>query len=58
MGGDRFAANLVCFPDGLFYAHVTEHDERAVIEAYGARRIALSHYRGRACYSQPVQAAE
>jgi len=58
VGGDRFAANLVCFPDGLFYAHVTEHDERAIIEAYGARRIVLTHYRGRACYSQPVQAAE
>jgi hypothetical protein len=58
VGGDRFAANLVCFPHGLFYAHVNEHDERAIIEAYGERRIVLANYRGRACYPQPVQAAE
>jgi hypothetical protein len=58
VGGDRFAANLVCFPHGLFYAHVNEQNERAIIEAYGERRVVLANYRGRACYSQPVQAAE
>ena len=58
VGGDRFAANLICFPHGLFYAHVNERDERAIVEAYGEHRIVLANYRGRACYSQPVQAAE
>ncbi|HEY6186118.1 MAG TPA: sucrase ferredoxin [Pyrinomonadaceae bacterium] len=58
VGGDRFAANLVCFPHGLFYAHVTEEMSRKVIREYEARRVLLDKYRGRACYSYPVQAAE
>ncbi|HEV2915684.1 MAG TPA: sucrase ferredoxin [Pyrinomonadaceae bacterium] len=58
VGGDRFAANLLCFPHGLFYAHMTEEAARHVIEEYEARRIALDKYRGRSCYSYPVQAAE
>jgi|GEM_PF-180591 len=58
VGGDRFAANLVCFPHGLFYAHMTPEMSRHVIAEYEARRVALDKYRGRACYSYPVQAAE
>ena len=58
VGGDRFAANLVCFPEGLFYAHVTEESARAILDEYDARRLVLDKYRGRACYSYPVQAAE
>ncbi len=58
IGGDRFAANLVCFPHGLFYAHVTEADAQTITAAYRAREIVLARYRGRACYAQPVQAAE
>jgi hypothetical protein len=58
VGGDRFAANLVCLPHGLFYAHVTETTARAIIEEYREGRIVLDKYRGRACYSHPVQAAE
>jgi hypothetical protein len=58
VGGDRFAANLVCFPHGLFYAHMTLEMSRHVIAEYEARRVALDKYRGRACYSYPVQAAE
>lgn len=58
VGGDRFAANLVCFPHGLFYAHVAEEAGSRIIDEYRARRIVLDHYRGRACYSHPVQAAE
>src|SRR5215210_7653415 len=41
VGGDRFAANLVCFPHGLFYAHVTEETGRLCIEEYEARRLVL-----------------
>jgi len=58
VGGDRFAANLVCFPHGLFYAHMTVETSREVIEEYEARRVRLDKYRGRACYSYPSQAAE
>jgi hypothetical protein len=58
VGGDRFAANLICFPHGLFYAHVTEPDAQTIISAYGERRMVLGKYRGRACYGHAVQAAE
>jgi hypothetical protein len=58
VGGDRFAANLVCFPHGLFYAHMTEDAARRVVRQYGERRLVLDKYRGRACYSHHVQAAE
>jgi hypothetical protein len=58
VGGDRFAANLICFPHGLFYAHVTEGGGPAIVEEYRRGRLVLSEYRGRACYSFPVQAAE
>lgn len=60
VGGDRFAANLICFPHGLFYAHVTPDAGREIISEYGQeeRRLVLEGYRGRTCYSYPVQAAE
>jgi hypothetical protein len=58
VGGDRFAANLICFPHGLFYAHVTEADAQTIINAYDERRLVLGKYRGRACYGHAVQAAE
>ena len=58
VGGDRFAANLVCFPHGLFYAHMTEETGRRAAEEYAAGRLVLDKYRGRACYSNQAQAAE
>src|ERR1041384_5679553 len=58
VGGDRFAANLVCFPHGLFYAHVTDTDAQSILKAYRERRLLLDKFRGRACYPHAVQAAE
>jgi hypothetical protein len=58
VGGDRFAANLVCFPHGLFYAHLTEETGRLAAEEYAAGRLVLDKYRGRACYAHQAQAAE
>ena len=58
VGGDRFAANVVCFPDGIFYGHVTEENAKLIVKEYYDRRIVLTNFRGRACYSFPVQAAE
>jgi hypothetical protein len=58
VGGDRFAANVVCFPDGLFYGHVTETTAPLIVKEYYKRRIVLTNFRGRSCYSFPVQAAE
>jgi hypothetical protein len=58
VGGDRFAANMVCFPHGLFYAHVTEPVGKALMEEYGKGRMLLREYRGRACYGRIAQTAE
>lgn len=58
VGGDRFAANLVCFPHGLFYAHMTGDAARGVTREYERARMVLDKFRGRACFSYPVQAAE
>ena len=58
VGGDRFAANLVCFPHGLFYAHVTEGGGRAIVGEYAEGRLVLDGYRGRTCYGHAVQAGE
>ncbi len=58
VGGDRFAANLVCFPHGLFYAHTTEDASRRIVGEYAAQRLVTNNYRGRGCYANHVQAAE
>jgi hypothetical protein len=58
VGGDRFAANLVCFPHGLFYARVSEEAGARAAAEYARGRIVLENFRGRACFAHPVQAAE
>jgi hypothetical protein len=58
IGGDRFAGNLVCLPDGLYYGRVGRAVVGAVLDAQLAGRIELEHYRGRSVYTFPVQAAE
>lgn len=58
VGGDRFAANLICFPHALFYAHMTDEAARSVVSHYERQQIVLEHFRGRACYSYPIQAAD
>lgn len=58
IGGDRFAANIICFPHALFYAHVTEVSGLEIVSEYEEGRLILENYRGRACYPSPIQAAE
>ena len=58
VGGDRFAGNLVCLPEGVYYGRVSRLDALAVLEEHLAGRIQPSHYRGRCCHSFAVQAAE
>jgi hypothetical protein len=58
LGGDRFAGNLVCLPEGLYFGRVGRSQLDAVLSEYVAGRIELEHYRGRSCYPFPVQAAE
>ncbi len=58
VGGDRFAGNVVILPQALYYGRVEPEGARALLEAHAAGRIDLEHYRGRAAYGFPVQAAE
>lgn len=58
IGGDRFAATLVCFPHGLYYGRVTPDGVAELMDAYARGTLSLEHYRGRCCHLFPVQAAE
>ncbi len=58
IGGDRFAGNLVCLPEGLYYGRVDREAAGSVLDEHLARRVLLDHYRGRSIYTFPVQAAE
>jgi hypothetical protein len=58
IGGDRFAGNLVCLPEGLYYGRVDRALAGSVLDEHLARRIWMDNYRGRSIYSFAVQAAE
>jgi len=58
VGGDRFAGNLLCFPHGVYYGHVTPADVPAIVNAYAGGDVFLDKYRGRCCYSKAIQAAD
>jgi hypothetical protein len=58
VGGDRFAGNLVCLPDGLLYGHLDPDSARTTVAAHEAGRIALPRWRGRSALPFPAQAAE
>lgn len=58
VGGDRFAANLVCLPEGVYYGRLGPLEARRVAQAHDGGRLVLDHYRGRSCYPFAVQAAE
>ncbi len=58
VGGDRFAGNVVVFPQALYYGRVEADDASGLLAAHAGGRILLDRYRGRAAYSFPVQAAE
>jgi hypothetical protein len=58
IGGDRFAGNLVCLPEGLYYGRVDREAAGSVLDEHFGGRLLLDHYRGRSIYTFPVQAAE
>lgn len=58
IGGDRFAANVVCLPDGIYLGRLDAEEAVAAAEAHAAGSLDLRHFRGRSCYPFPVQAAE
>jgi (2Fe-2S) ferredoxin len=58
VGGDRFAGNLVCLPDGRYFGRVGPEDARRVVALHRQGSIDLDHYRGRCSDPPTVQAAE
>ena len=58
IGGDRFAANLLVLPHGLYYGRLEPQSAVAVAGSHAAGELDLDHLRGRSGYSMPVQAAE
>lgn len=58
VGGDRFAANVVCLPHGIYYGHVFPEDVSALVSAHQAGRLSLRHFRGRSCHSRVPQIGE
>lgn len=58
VGGDRFAGNLLCFPDGLYYGNVTTTNALDIVAAYRRREIYLDNYRGRSCYGRSAQVGD
>jgi hypothetical protein len=58
VGGDRFAGNLVCLPDGHYFGRVEPADAERVVGLHRKGTIDLDHWRG-CCVDPPVvQAAE
>lgn len=57
-GGDRFAANLVVLPHGLYYGTVTVQDVPDVLTAHESGRVVPELLRGRSVFSAPTQAAQ
>jgi hypothetical protein len=58
IGGDRFAANLVALPHGLYYGRVDQASALTATGAYLTGELDLDHLRGRASFPVAVQAAE
>jgi hypothetical protein len=58
IGGDRFAANLLVLPHGLYYGRLDPVAGLAVAGGHLAGELDLDHLRGRSGLAMPVQAAE
>jgi hypothetical protein len=58
VGGDRFAANIVCLPEGVYYGRVEPRGAARLLAEHRAGLLDLAHYRGRSCHQPLVQAAE
>lgn len=58
VGGDRFAANVVCLPDGVYYGRVQPPAAARLLADHRGGLLDLACYRGRSCHPPVVQAAE
>lgn len=58
IGGDRFAANVVCLPTGVYFGRVPPDQAARIIRDHDAGLLELANYRGRCHLAPMVQAAE
>lgn len=58
VGGDRFAANVVTLPVGVYYGRVEPDESVELLGDLGRGVLRLERYRGRSCFSPLAQAAE
>jgi hypothetical protein len=58
MGGDRFAANMLVLPDGLYYGRMEPGSASQVAGLHEQGRVDIERLRGRSSYPMPVQYAE
>lgn len=58
IGGDRFAANLLVLPQGLYYGRVDAESAATVAARTAEGLLDLDHLRGRSSYAMAVQFAE
>ena len=58
VGGDRFAANVVILPHGLYYGHVTPDDAVAIARRHLEGRVTVDSLRGRSAFDPVAQAAQ
>jgi (2Fe-2S) ferredoxin len=58
IGGDRFAANLLVLPSGLYYGRLDAVSALSVAGSHLAGQLDLDHLRGRSGWAMPVQVAE
>ncbi|MFJ9036978.1 sucrase ferredoxin [Streptomyces sp. NPDC102406] len=57
VGGDRFAANVVVVPDGVYYGNLDAPSSVTVVEEHLADRVHADHLRGYTDLFPPQQAA-
>ena len=58
IGGDRFAANVVILPEGLYFGRCDGSSAVQLLDAYERGDIDLDHYRGRSVFGFLEQAAD
>jgi hypothetical protein len=58
VGGDRFAANLVVLPEGLYLGRIEVDEVLDVVDGLAAGTLPAGRVRGRSSLSLPAQAAQ
>lgn len=58
IGGDRFAANALVLPWGIYYGPVEPREANTLVDSVLRNEILIPSYRGRSSMSRPAQAAE